>query len=915
MSSRNAFLSACVLVICCVVPMSGQQPAASTSSRSNVVVPPLVNYSSVLTDVNGKPLTLITGVTFLLYKEEQGGAPLWMETQNVYPDKTGHYSVMLGSTTSTGLPADIFVAGQARWLGVQPQGQPDQPRVLLLSVPYALKAVDAQTVGGLPASAFVLAAPPTGNATSTASPSGAAQPLATGTTPVTTAGGTINKLAKFDATADITNSQIFDNGTNVGIGNTSPAAKLDVSGAATVRGLLSLPATGTATATAGKNSQAIGWTASAFNGSTTAAVNQNFRWQAEPVGNNTASPSATLNLLFGVGTIVPAETGLKISSKGLLTFASGQTFPGTGAITGVTAGTNLTGGGNTGTVTLNVDTTKVPQLVANNAFTGNQSIAGNLSATGKVGIGTPAPAQNLDVSSGNAMVRGVGNFKAAGNTAFLYLGDTQHPIEAIWNTGLAMGAYKVPQAFFIQDGTGDVGIGTTTPAYKLDVHGTGNFSGPVNFASGQTVSGSVSASQLISTVASGTPPLQVASTTLVPNLNANYLGGFAAGGFQPAGSYASLGANTFTATQTISSGDLSVSNGNLNLSGVLNIGGVPFVSVSGTNDIAIGPGAFGQGSGKSNIAIGPGAFNQGSGDSNVAIGAYAAIYYELANDNTVIGANAGLSGPEGGTLTSVTFVGFNAGPAPLGPGQSPGVTNDTAIGASSQVYLLSKNDTAIGANTNVNATDNATAIGANAEVDANNALVLGSINGVNGATASTKVGIGTTTPSNVLTIAQNAGHAIADGWDTYSSRRWKTNIHTLHGALGKVEQLRGVSYDLKANGRHEVGVIAEEVGAVVPEVVAWEKNGTYAQSVDYGRLTALLIEATKEQQTLIQKQQAQIKVQQMQIQAERKRGDVQQARVSQLISQVKAIEASLKTNNGADPEVRTAKARGTTVRQ
>jgi hypothetical protein len=43
-----------------------------------------------------------------------------------------------------------------------------------------------------------------------------------------------------------------------------------------------------------------------------------------------------------------------------------------------------------------------------------------------------------------------------------------------------------------------------------------------------------------------------------------------------------------------------------------------------------------------------------------------------------------------------------------------------------------------------------------------------------------------------------------------------------------------------------VGVIAEEAGAVVPEVVTWEENGKDAQSVDYGRLTALLIEAIKE---------------------------------------------------------------------
>jgi len=50
-------------------------------------------------------------------------------------------------------------SGEARWLGVQPEGQTEQPPILLLGVPYALKAGDAETWGGLPASAFVLAAP------------------------------------------------------------------------------------------------------------------------------------------------------------------------------------------------------------------------------------------------------------------------------------------------------------------------------------------------------------------------------------------------------------------------------------------------------------------------------------------------------------------------------------------------------------------------------------------------------------------------------------------------------------------------------------------------------------------------------------------------------------------------------------
>src|SRR5208283_1955492 len=191
-----------------------------------------------------------------------------------------------------------------------------------------------------------------------------------------------------NTTGALGNSVLFQSGTGatakVGINTTTPVTTLDVAGGTNVRGTLSLPATGTASATAGKNSQPLSFTASSYNSSTGSAVNQNFRWQAEPAGNGTASASGTLNLLYSVGANTPAETGLKINNKGLLTFVPGQTFPGTGkgTITGVTAGTDLTGGGTSGGVTLNLDTTKVPQLASNNAFTGNNAFAGT------VGIGT-----------------------------------------------------------------------------------------------------------------------------------------------------------------------------------------------------------------------------------------------------------------------------------------------------------------------------------------------------------------------------------------------------------------------------------------------------------------------------------------------------------------------------------------------
>lgn len=349
--------SLALILLCFANGIQAQQTVSNTSSA----VPALMHFSGVLSDLAGKPVTGVAGVTFSLYKDQLGGAPLWMETQNVHPDSHGHYNVMLGSSNGEGLPTSLFASGEARWLGVQLQGEPEQPRIMLLAVPYALKAADAQTVGGLPASAFVLAAPPV-SATPVqpaTSQSSAAAVTAT-TSAVTTTGGTAQTIPLFTTATNIQNSILSQTSTT----------------AINVGGKLNLPSTGTATAAGGKNSRPETLVASTFNSGTAAAVAQTFQLQAEPANNNTKTPSGTLNLLYGTGTVVPAETGLKIASNGRITFAAGQTFPGTGpgTITGVTAGTDLTGGGKSGTVTLNLDTTKVPQLGTPNTFTQLQTI-------------------------------------------------------------------------------------------------------------------------------------------------------------------------------------------------------------------------------------------------------------------------------------------------------------------------------------------------------------------------------------------------------------------------------------------------------------------------------------------------------------------------------------------------------------
>jgi hypothetical protein len=109
------------------------------------------------------------------------------------------------------------------------------------------------------------------------------------------------------------------------------------------------------------------------------------------------------------------------------------------------------------------------------------------------------------------------------------------------------------------------------------------------------------------------------------------------------------------------------------------------------------------------------------------------------------------------------------------------------------------------------------------------------------------VGIGAVATTNILQVQQSsATDPIADAWTVYGSKRLKKNIKPLDNALEKVSQLQGVSFNWKADDKPGIGLIAEDVGEILPEVVTYEKNGVDAQSIDYDHLTAVLVEAVKE---------------------------------------------------------------------
>jgi len=142
--------------------LMAQQVALEADSTADGTVPTvrnaprLLKFSGMLTDDAGKPLKGAVQVTFSLYQDQEGGMPLWQEVQTVRLDSLGRYSVLLGATESSGLPLEPFASGDAHWLGMQVQGQPERPRTLLVSVPYAMRAEEADTLGGRPATDFVL---------------------------------------------------------------------------------------------------------------------------------------------------------------------------------------------------------------------------------------------------------------------------------------------------------------------------------------------------------------------------------------------------------------------------------------------------------------------------------------------------------------------------------------------------------------------------------------------------------------------------------------------------------------------------------------------------------------------------------------------------------------------------------------
>ncbi|MBC8400427.1 MAG: tail fiber domain-containing protein [Candidatus Marinimicrobia bacterium] len=760
---KTRFLTFIIMLVILAMPYIGQAQ-----------IPRTLSYQGVLSDETGSPKPDGSYTfTFTLYNTSTGDAAIWTETKTLNVAR-GLFHTALGDLEPFGAAVEFE---EPYWLGILVAGEPElSPRIQLTSVGYSFNALRADTASfalsaaggtgdghsldaedGDPVDAGVVGS--TGNVgigtTRPGRPLYGADP-----TPMSiifcrtknatnlkkryvgvSSGGYMTFGKWDDALTTSTEHMVIDTSGNVGIGTTSPIAKLSVNNA-------TVP--GDALTVAGASSH--GW-----------GGNIKFmKW-------NNGFPMAELRTedVPGWGGklhFYTQQTGTDASDR----LNNAMTIDNDGNV-----GIGTTSPGSkldvTGTVTATVFVGDGSGLTGINSGSGDASYGSSASSPtdavyvdndGKVLIGTTTP----EIHNNKLYVKG-GDIKVADTNAFVRFADNNGTEE--WHIGRSStdnGFYitesAVDSRLTILPTSGNVGIGTTSPGAALDVVGSIN----------ATEYGTYS--NMILSTANGTK----ASPTAVANgdvLGTNRMYGFDGDSFEP-----SVQLTAYVDGDVIDGrvpGEfrfrtLRASDGNWGDRMVIkNDGNIGIGTTSPETDIEVSA------SNDPDIQL-----SSLGNKVRMRLAGGTSEYFQLY---TVSGSVDYRFGPDGGTN---------------GQGQ----------------------------------------------------LVIN---------ASGNIGIGETNPGNILTVVQSSTtDPIADAWTTYSSRRWKTNIKTINNALDKVGQLRGVTYDWKADGKHDMGLIAEEVGEVIPEVVAYEENGIDAKSVDYARLVAVLIEAVKEQQNTIVHQTAEI---------------------------------------------------------
>ena len=783
------------------------------ASLSHSGVPQMINYQGKLTTTAGALIDDTLSMVFTIYDAATDGGVLWTETQPSVVVEKGVFSVLLGAVNP--LPDTVFT-GDLRYLGVKVEDDPEMsPRKNIVSVGYAYKSEFTDTAE------YAKTAP-----------------------------------AMPDADWIINGDNVYHTPGNVGIGTTSPSYPLHVSGNSAISGNVgfwgtapesdkgikidkTIPNTGpdwrwgiySKMTTSGSSGYGVGVYGEAYS---------TYDWSHWSIGGhfkgeNARTSSNYVGKVWGVKCSGAGTAGQELTIYGMEASASG----GKDAY-GVYAGASGASQQNFGIYSASGD----------NYFSGN------------VGIGTPNPAQKLDVA-GTAQMTGFKMPTGASNGYVLTsdgsgVGTWQTAPGGIGGSGTAnyipkfTGSTAIGNSAIYQSGS-NVGIGTTTPNEQLEI--TGNLRLPTTTSTAGIIK--VGADRFIHNYGTRNTFVGVNAGNLNMTGNAN-----AANGYMALYSNTSGYQNTANGCYALSSnttGDYNTANGDEAL----------YSNTSGSASTANGYQAlYSNTTGYDNTANGYQALTcNTTGYYNTANG-YMALYSNTTGYNNTANGNWALYfNTTGGQNTAIGEYALF---------YDTTKSNNTAVGYSAGDYHTSTNSTFLGvfAYPNASGYDNSMCLGYNSRITASNQVRVGN--------------------SSVTSIGGQVG------WTTLSDGRYKKSTSENVPGLSFISKLKPVTYTLDVDAidallnpprqlregqspedlilsaeelasrraRAQIiytGFIAQEVEQTAQELgyafsgVDAPKNDKDTYGLRYSEFVVPLVKAVQEQQAQIQQQQEEIR--------------------------------------------------------
>ncbi len=484
---------------------------------------------------------------------------------------------------------------------------------------------------------------------------------------------------------------------------------------------------------------------------------------------------------------------------------------GDGRFTGVVTATTFNGQVNAtiGTITnftaTNLDSTALsiggistfgtgPVFIGAATSTGTISqplqVSGGAYVSGDVGIGTTNPQYKLDIN-GDTNIVGVLTVGGSINATSFFVNGSPLVDATVdkWQSGTGSDIYRL---------NGNVGIGTSVITEKLTV--SGNVS----------VSDNVSASRFISTVSTGTAPLTVTSTTEVTNLNASLLRGGV-----PGSNINTFDIVTNAGTQTLTNKTLTLPT----------FGGTGVTFTGSSSQSTNVRASATAGNNTLTLPTTTGTLIC-TGDTDVIT---SSMITNLSVTNDDVSTSAAIAYSKLSLTNSITNNDIAVGAA---------ITNGKLANSSISGVSLGSSLNHLTAGSFINYSSGTTYNGSAAITVSVAATTANTGNTIVARDSSGDFTAGTVSVTN-LTASQTVQAA---DFNSTSDENLKTNIETIENGLETIKSLRGVTFDWKSNQKPSIGVIAQELEKVLPELVT---DGD-PKTVNYNGLIGVLIEAVKE---------------------------------------------------------------------